>query len=86
MAFFAIEETKCSYQQLVLDMYNSSSKDHSGGMGFSLRSKEECGLGVKDLIVLNKAMLKKLALRMMTENSMIFTYLFARYFIQDHKP
>ena len=41
-------------------MLDSSSKDLSGGLGFSCMSKEEGGLGAKDLCVLNKAMLKNL--------------------------
>ena len=48
--------------------------------------KEKGDLGVKDLSVLNEAMLKKLVWRMMTEDSMIFTYLRAHYFTQDHRP
>ncbi|KAK2658407.1 hypothetical protein Ddye_004940 [Dipteronia dyeriana] len=50
------------------------------------RPKDGGGLGVKDLSILNKAMLKKFTLRMLTEESLVFTYLLARFFTQDHKP
>ena len=37
--------------------------------------------GVKDLGILNKVMLKKFTWRMMTEESPVFTYLRAHFFI-----
>ncbi|KAK2654916.1 hypothetical protein Ddye_007968 [Dipteronia dyeriana] len=50
------------------------------------RPKDGGGLGVKDLGILNNAMLKKFTRRMLTEESLVFTYLWARFFTQDHKP
>ncbi|KAK2655585.1 hypothetical protein Ddye_008637 [Dipteronia dyeriana] len=50
------------------------------------RPKDGGGLGVKDLGILNKAMLKKFTWRMLTEESFVFTYLRAWFFTQDHKP
>ena len=50
------------------------------------RPKDSGGLGVKDLGILNKVMLKKFTWRMLTEESFVFTYLRARFFTQDHRP
>ncbi|KAK2655778.1 hypothetical protein Ddye_008830 [Dipteronia dyeriana] len=50
------------------------------------KPKDGGGLGVKDLGILNKAMLKKFTWRMLTEESFIFTYLRAQFFTQNHKP
>ncbi|KAK3199937.1 hypothetical protein Dsin_023352 [Dipteronia sinensis] len=50
------------------------------------RTKDSGGLGVKDLGLLNKAMLKKFTWRMLTAESFVFTYLRARFFTQDHRP
>ncbi|KAK2649697.1 hypothetical protein Ddye_017186 [Dipteronia dyeriana] len=50
------------------------------------RPKDGGGLSVKDLGILNKVMLKKFTLRMLNKESLVFTYLQARFFTQDHKP
>ncbi|KAK0584291.1 hypothetical protein LWI29_010574 [Acer saccharum] len=50
------------------------------------RPKDGGGIGVKDLGILNKAMLKKFTWRLLTEESFVFTYLRARFFTQDHRP
>ena len=44
------------------------------------RPKEEGGLGLRDLSLLNKALLKKFAWRVMTVDSDLFSYLRARFF------
>ncbi|KAK3229339.1 hypothetical protein Dsin_001220 [Dipteronia sinensis] len=49
-------------------------------------TKDSGGLGVKDLGLLNKAMLKKFTWRMLTAESFVFTYLRAHFFTQDHRP
>ncbi|KAK1587825.1 hypothetical protein Q3G72_017180 [Acer saccharum] len=51
-----------------------------------VRPKDSGGLGVKDLGILNKTMLKKFIWRMLTEESFVFTYLRAHFFTQDHRP
>ncbi|KAK2639491.1 hypothetical protein Ddye_027286 [Dipteronia dyeriana] len=50
------------------------------------RLKDGGGLGVKDLGILNKVMLKKFTWKILTEESLVFTYLRAQFFTQDHKP
>ena len=44
------------------------------------RSKEEGGLGLRDLSLLNKVLLKKFTWRMMTIDSDLFIYLHAHFF------
>ncbi|KAK3222119.1 hypothetical protein Dsin_009144 [Dipteronia sinensis] len=50
------------------------------------RTNDSGVLGVKDLGLLNKAMLKKFTWRMLTAESFVFTYLRACFFTQDHRP
>jgi len=69
-----------------LDGLDSSSKDYSGGLRFLLSAKGGGVFVIKGLPVLNNVMLKKLAWHMVIEDSMIFIYLHARYFIQNHIP
>ena len=85
MIFFSFEGAKCSYQELLLDCSIHHQKTIQVALESCCRLKEEGGLGVKDLRVLNKAMLTKFAWRMIIEDSIFFTYLHARYFTQDHR-
>ena len=50
------------------------------------RPKDASGLGVKDFGILNMALLKKFTWRMLTEESLVFSYLRARFFTQDQRP
>ena len=60
-----------------MDGLDSSLKDYSSDLRFLLSAKGGSVFVIKGLPVLNNVMLKKLGWRMVTEDSMIFTYLHA---------
>ena len=86
MALLSFERTQLGHQKRFWSGSITNRKPVQVSWKSCCKSKDDAGQVVKDLYTLNKAMLKKFTWRMLIEDSMILSYLRARYLTKDHKP